>query len=100
MIFGVADSVEEGVGGQVDRAIPALAADPANGPWRDDGFERIMGQAVPVGVRAVEHQPSPPPTQVTVSLSSGRGRSVIGKVVDPTWMKPATFSPGLMPSKG
>ncbi|MGO7609321.1 hypothetical protein ACC695_38730, partial [Rhizobium ruizarguesonis] len=37
---------------------------------------------VPVAVGGIEHQSSPP-TQVTVSASSGRGRSITGNVIEP-----------------
>ncbi|MNT30790.1 hypothetical protein D3C72_1666000 [compost metagenome] len=80
----VRDRVEEGIGREVHGTVPALRANPADRPRRDDGLERIMRQAVLVGVRGVEHQTSP--TQVTTSASSGRGRSTGGNVVEPMWI--------------
>src|SRR6266487_632258 len=47
--------VEIRIGGEIDVAVGADRADPSDRPRRDDGFERIVRQAVVVDVRGVEH---------------------------------------------
>lgn len=49
----IGDGVEERIGCQIVTQPPARA-DPGDGPRRDDGVERIMGQAMALG-RAIEH---------------------------------------------
>ncbi len=83
-LWPVRDRVEEGIGRQIDEAIRALRSDPADRPRCDNRLEGIMGQAVLVGIRGVEHHTSP--TQVTTSARSGRGRSTGGNTVEPIWM--------------
>jgi hypothetical protein len=51
----IGQPVEEGVGREVDLALLADRADPADRPRRHDCLERIVGQAVVVLGGLVEH---------------------------------------------
>src|SRR5262249_19561407 len=88
----LAHGIEEAVGPDVADPIPAHGGDPADRPWPDDGFERIVPEAVLVLVRLVKHLGMLPvavgrhPVQrVMILASCGRSRSGCVCWAGPVW---------------